>query len=61
MIRKILGYIAGGAYLIAIYLMLRNGFGNEATTAGFGFIVFLVIATMSATIGNALGEEFGND
>ena len=60
MIRKILGYIAGGAYLFAIYLMLRNGFGNEGN-AGFGFIVFLVIATMSATIGNALGRESDND
>jgi len=56
MTQKILGFVAAGAYLLAILLMLRNGFGNTADI-DFGFVVFLVIGTLSAAIGNAVGTD----
>jgi len=56
MIQKILWFVAAGAYLLAILLMLRNGFGNKAGI-DFGFVIFLVIGTVSAAIGNAVNAE----
>ena len=59
MTQKILGLVAAGAYLSAILLMLRNGFGNTANI-DFGFVVFLVIGTLCATIGNVVTTESGS-
>ena len=56
MTQKILGFVAAGAYLLAILLMLRNGFGNTADI-DFGFVVFLVIGTLFAAIGNVVGTD----
>ena len=53
MTQKILGFVAAGAYLLAVLMMLRNGFGNTVDI-DFGFVVFLVIGTLSAAIGNAV-------
>ena len=36
--------------------MLRNGFGNTADI-DFGFVVFLVIGTLFAAIGNVVGTD----
>ena len=56
MTQKIIGFVAAGAYLLAILLMLRNGFGNTADI-DFGFVVFLVIGTLFAAIGNVVGTD----
>ncbi len=56
MTQKIPGFIAAGAYLLAILMMLRNGFGNAADI-DFGFVVFLVIGTLSAVIGNVVNTD----
>jgi ABC-type branched-subunit amino acid transport system permease subunit len=56
MTQKYLMFIAVGAYLFAILLMLRNGFGNQAGIE-FGFVIFLVIGTLSAVIGNVMNTE----
>lgn len=56
MTQKILGLIAGSAYLLAILLMLSNGFGDEADI-NFGFVVFLVIGTLFAAIGNVVSTD----
>lgn len=56
MTQKYLGFVAVGAYLFAILLLLRNGFGNKAGI-DFGFVIFLVIGTLSATISNVMNTE----
>ena len=56
MTQKIPGFIAGGAYLLAILMMLRNGFGHAADV-DFGFVVFLAIGTLSAVIGNVVNTD----
>jgi len=56
MTQRILGFLAGGAYLLAILMMLRNGFGNAADI-NFGFVVFLAIGTLSAVIGNVVNTD----
>lgn len=58
MTQKILLYVAVGAYLASIILMLRNGFGHTGDIE-FGFIIFLVIGTLSAAIGNAVNTDSG--
>jgi hypothetical protein len=56
MAQKILWFIAADAYLLVILMMLRNGFGNTADV-DFGFVIFLVIGTLSATIANVVDTD----
>jgi hypothetical protein len=56
MTQKILWFIAAGAYLLAILMMLKNGFGNTADV-DFGFVIFLVIGMLSATIANVVDTD----
>ena len=56
MTKKFLEFVAIGAYLFAILLALRNGFGNKAGI-DFGFVIFLVIGTLCATIGNVMNTD----
>jgi len=60
MTQKILMFIAVVAYLFAILLMLRNGFGNKAGIE-FGFVIFLVVGGLSAIIGNAMSPDSWSD
>lgn len=56
MTQKFPGFVAFGAYLFAILLMLRKGFGNKAGI-DFGFVIFLFIGTKSAIIGNVMNND----
>ena len=60
MTQKFLMFIAVVAYLFAILLMQRNGFGNKAGIE-FGFVIFLVVGGLSAVIGNVMSPDSRSD